>query len=228
MAKSLCQPNDPIRVLIIASDNMTGELLASVLSRVRKQFAFATLIGSSQQIVARLKAHNSQVALICSELQDGPQAGYKVLQELRACQHRAAGIMLLQSPNSDKAVDAFRGGARGVFYRSHSLKSLAKCIRAVHEGQIWASNEDIEHALGVLVSLTPLQFHEQNGDQALTPREEDVVRLVAEGLKNRAIADRLHIGEHSVRNYLSRIFEKVGVSSRVELILYQFSRGQSN
>ena len=57
----------------------------------------------------------------------------------------------------------------------------------------------------------------------LTRREEDVVRLVADGLKNREIAQRLKVKEHSIRNYLYRIFEKLGVSSRVELILYAFS-----
>jgi DNA-binding NarL/FixJ family response regulator len=58
----------------------------------------------------------------------------------------------------------------------------------------------------------------------LTRREEDVVRLVADGLKNREIAERLKVKEHSIRNYIYRIFEKLGVSSRVELILYVFSQ----
>ena len=58
----------------------------------------------------------------------------------------------------------------------------------------------------------------------LTRREEDVVRLVADGLKNREIAQRLKVKEHSIRNYIYRIFEKLGVSSRVELILYALSQ----
>jgi len=58
----------------------------------------------------------------------------------------------------------------------------------------------------------------------LTRREEEVVRLVADGMKNREIAETLHVKEHSVRNYIYRIFEKLGVSSRVELILYAFSQ----
>jgi DNA-binding NarL/FixJ family response regulator len=58
----------------------------------------------------------------------------------------------------------------------------------------------------------------------LTRREDDVVRLVADGLKNREIAAKLNVAEHSIRNYLYRIFEKVGVSTRVELILYAFSQ----
>jgi two-component system nitrate/nitrite response regulator NarL len=225
MAKPVCRPKAPIHVLIVTSDNMTGELLTGAFSRARKDFALATLVGSSQQVIAELKSHNPHVALISADLEDGPQAGFKVLQSLRTSRrHAAAAIMLLQFPNSETAVRAFRGGARGVFYRSHSLKSLAKCITKVHEGQIWASNEDLEHILSVLVNLPPLQFHDKEGKQVLKRREEDVVRLVAEGLKNREIADKLGIAEHSVRNYSCRIFEKLGVSSRVELILYAFSR----
>ncbi len=58
----------------------------------------------------------------------------------------------------------------------------------------------------------------------LTRREEEVVRLVADGLKNREIAEKLQVKENSVRNYIYRIFDKLGVSSRVELILYAFSQ----
>ena len=143
---------------------------------------------------------------------------------LREMASAAAAIMLLQSSTSDSVVSAFRAGARGVFYRSHSFKVLSKCIRRVHEGQIWASNEDLEHLLSALVNLAPLQFTDKDDNQLLTRREGDVVRLVAEGLKNREIADKLGVAEHTIRNYLCRIFEKLGVSSRVELILYGFSR----
>ena len=62
----------------------------------------------------------------------------------------------------------------------------------------------------------------------LTRREEEVVRLVADGLKNREIAQRLKVKEHSIRNYIYRIFEKLGVSNRVELILYAFSHRDSS
>ncbi len=57
----------------------------------------------------------------------------------------------------------------------------------------------------------------------LTPRERDVVRLVAEGMRNQEIALQLNLTEHTVRNYMLRIFDKLGISSRVELVLYAFS-----
>jgi DNA-binding NarL/FixJ family response regulator len=109
------------------------------------------------------------------------------------------------------------------------LKSLSKCIQAVHQGQIWASNEDLEHVISALSTQKPLQLNNALGTPLLTRREEDVVRLVADGLRNREIALRLKVKEHSVRNYIYRIFEKLGVSSRVELMLYMFShRDTSN
>jgi DNA-binding NarL/FixJ family response regulator len=136
--------------------------------------------------------------------------------------------MLLQCSKPECVVNAFRGGARGIFYRTHSLKALSKCIQMVHKGQIWASNEDFEHILTALINTKPLQFNNKDGMPLLTRREEDVVRLVADGLKNREIAQRLKLKEHSIRNYLYRIFDKLGVSTRVELILYAFSQPDRN
>src|SRR5262249_12004405 len=116
---------------------------------------------------------------------------------------------------------------RGIFYRSHSLKALAKCIRSVHRGQIWVGNDDIEHLVRALDHVKPRPVTSPDGSMLLTRREEEVVRLVVDGMKNREIAHRLQVTEHSVRNYLYRIFEKLGVSTRVELILYVFSGGKS-
>jgi DNA-binding NarL/FixJ family response regulator len=128
----------------------------------------------------------------------------------------------------ERVVNASRDGARGVSCRSHSLKSLSKCILAVHQGQIWASNEDLEHLIKALSHLKPLHLNNSRGTPLLTRREEDVVRLVADGLKNREIAQKLKVKEHSIRNYIYQIFEKLGVSSRVELILYVFSHRDSS
>jgi DNA-binding NarL/FixJ family response regulator len=225
--RSLRRPKDRISVLVVTADNMTSELLRNAFAHGRKGFAVATMTGSSQKIICGLATHKPDVALISEELQDGPQAGVKVLQRLQNSHHVPA-IMLLQSSKPERVVNAFRGGARGIFYRTHSLKALSKCIRMVHKGQIWASNEDVEHLINALARTNPIHLNNCDGMPLLTRREEEVVRLVADGMKNREIAEKLQVKEHSVRNYIYRIFEKVGVSSRVELILYAFSsRDQS-
>jgi len=214
-----------LRVDILAPDNMTAELLTNLFSRGRNGFLIQTLTGTTQNILSRLGGSNPHVALISEELQDGPQAGFEVLRKLRNSHPDTAPVMLLKSSTPDRVVRAFRDGARGVFYRSHSSKALSKCIRSVHEGQIWAANEDLEHLLCALGHhAKPHQFCGPDGTPLLTRREEDVVGLVVDGMKNRDIALRLQVTEHSIRNYVYRIFEKLGVSTRVELILYALSR----
>jgi DNA-binding NarL/FixJ family response regulator len=205
---------------------MTSELLRNAFAHSRKGFAVETMTGSSQSIIGGLATHKPDVALISEELQDGPRAGVKVLQNLQNS-HGTPAIMLLQDSKPEGVVTAFRGGARGIFYRTHSLKALSKCIRVVHKGQIWASNEDLEHLISALTHTKQFQINNPEGMPLLTRREEEVVHLVADGLKNREIAQQLKVKEHSIRNYIYRIFEKLGVSSRVELILYVFSHRES-
>jgi DNA-binding NarL/FixJ family response regulator len=227
MSRSLSRLQNRISVLVVTADNMTSELLKNAFAHGRKGFTVETLTGSSQKIIGQLAAHKADVTLISEELQDGPEAGIRVLQKTRAA-HDTSAIMLLQSSKPERVVSAFRDGARGVFYRDHSLKSLSKCIQAVHQGQIWAGNEDLEHLIRALSHIKPVHLNDSEGIPLLTRREEDVVRLVADGMKNREIAQRLKVKEHSIRNYVYRIFEKLGVSSRVELILYVFSHRDSS
>jgi DNA-binding NarL/FixJ family response regulator len=222
VSRSLPRSKDRISVLVVTADNMTSELLKNAFAHGRNGFTVETLTGTSQKIIGELGSHKADVALISEELQDGPEAGSRVLQKTRDSIGTSA-IMLLRSSKPERVISAFRDGARGIFYRSHSLKSLSKCIQAVHKGQIWASNEDLEHLIHALSNFKPLHLSNSHGTPLLTRREEDVVRLVADGLKNREIAQRLKVKEHSIRNYIYRIFEKLGVSSRVELILYVFS-----
>ena len=225
MHESLRAPDNRISVLVITPDNITAELLKSAFTHERKKgFTVQTLIGSSQKVIGKLSSHNPHVALVCDELQDSPHSGFKVLQKLQESHQRTAAVMLLQRFKPDCVVEAFRKGARGVFSRDHSLRALSKCIRTVHEGQYWASNDDLGHIMSALSLLKPLRFNNSDGMPLLTRREEDVVRLVADGLKNAEVAMRLKVAEHTVRNYLYRIFDKLGVSSRVELILYAYNQ----
>ncbi len=229
MPQLLPQPNHRISVLIVTPDNITAELLETTFTHERKKsFTVQTLTGSSQKVIGQLGVCKPHVALICDELQDSPHAGFNVLQKLRESKRDTASIMLLQHFKPDCVVKAFREGARGVFSRAHSLKALSKCIRTVHQGQYWASNEDFGYIMNAFAHLQPLHLDNVDGVPLLTHREEDVVRLVADGLKNGEIAQKLNVAEHSIRNYLYRIFNKLGVSSRVELILYAFNRGDHN
>ena len=228
MVPSLQRASDRFRVLIVTGNNMSAEMLKSVLERGQKEFTVETLIGSSQKAIGKLEKPKADVIVICEDLEDGAHAGFRVLKSLRDSHQRCAAIMLLECRNGDCAIEAFRHGACGIFYRTNPVKALSKCIRVVHQGQIWAGNEDIKDILNVLSHLNQFQLKNADGMPLLTRREEEVVRLVADGLKNREIAQKLNLKEHSVRNYLYRIFEKLGVSTRVELILYAVNQWEKS
>ena len=123
-------------------------------------------------------------------------------------------------------VYGFCGGAKGVFCRAEAWQVLCKCIQSVHKGQIWVNSNQLQFVLDALVSATPLRMVNPRGQTLLTKREDDVVNLVVDGLSNRETAQKLGLTEHTVSNYLFRIYEKLGISTRVELVLYALRQKQ--
>ena len=97
---------------------------------------------------------------------------------------------------------------------------LWRCINAVHKGQVWANSGQLQLVLSVLRNSAPIRGVASSGMNLLAERETQVANLVAEGLPNKAIAQRLGITDHTVGNYLFRIYNKLGISTRVELVLY--------
>ena len=97
----------------------------------------------------------------------------------------------------------------------------------MHAGQVWANSKQLRYLLEVITHVPSLRVVNSAGDELLTTREEQVVALVAEGLSNREIAKELGLSEHTIKKYLFRVFDKLGISSRVELVLYAVSHGNS-
>ena len=212
-----------IDVLIADRDHMEGQLMASALRRCRNQFDVVVVTTDSTEAIRSLNIYKPHVALVSPDLEDETQTGFKVLQTLRATHPETAGIMMLHSVMRDSVVASFRAGARGIFCRADSFKALAKCIRRVHEGKIWAGRQELEYILDALTRLKPVQISANSDMALLTLSEQHVVTLIGEGMKNREIAQHLRVAEHTVSNYLYKIFDKLGVSTRLELLLYAIS-----
>jgi DNA-binding NarL/FixJ family response regulator len=212
-------------VLIADADRMSAHLIADGLTRARNDIVVVAVSHSSDETIRELEKNQPDIALINAHLKDGRLRGYHVLQYLQMLCPKTVAIMLIPDSERDLVVDAFRGGARGVFCRLHSIKLLSKCIRTVHEGQIWADTRNLAFILEFLTQLKPLRLIKPGGGMTrLTPRESEVVHLLAEGLSTREISQKLALTEHTIRNYLSAIYDKLGVSSRVELALYAVAR----
>jgi len=215
-----------IRVLAADSNRMNNQLLADALTR-DKRFHVVEGDPSASAVVRAAEAEMLDVVLLSPALEESPTMGFRVAQQLRSTRPETRIVMLLDACERGTVVEAFRAGARGVFCRTESLKSLAKCISCVHDGQIWASSRELRYLLEAFSEAMPMRLVDAAGATILSKREQDVVRCVAEGLSNREIASRLSLTEHTVKNYLFRIFDKLGVSSRVEVVLYAFSLGRS-
>ncbi len=137
-----------------------------------------------------------------------------------------AKILLIEANERSLVVNAFRSGARGLFcFPDYPFRLLCKCIQSVQRGDVWANNQQLHYLLESIAEVPSLPVVDSNGRTLLTPREEQVVALVADGLSNRDVALELRLSEHTVKKYLFRIFDKLGVSSRVELVLYAMNHG---
>jgi len=148
------------------------------------------------------------------------------MRQVHLSQPAVAKVLLVESYDRELVVSAFRSGARGIFCISDTqFRLLCKCIQRVADGQIWANTEQMGFLLDLVSVVPSLRVLNSNGSQLLTPREEQVVALVAEGLSNRDVARELKLSEHTVKKYLFRIFDKLGISSRVELVLYAVNHG---
>jgi len=209
-----------IQILIAEANELNCQLVTNALRPRRHGVSVIACTAGSREAIELLKKRAPDVAVISAQLGDGPFEGYNVLRQLHALQLKTRAILLLNSRERDLVVDAFRCGAHGVIFRDEPLKTLEKCIRAVHSGQVWANSEHLSYLLEVLSRVPPVRLRNERGLELLSKREAEVVRLVAEGLTNREISAELGLSEHTVRNYLFRIFDKVGVSTRVELVLY--------
>jgi DNA-binding NarL/FixJ family response regulator len=130
-------------------------------------------------------------------------------------------IVLLEESDSRFAIVAFRGGADGVISPAiDGFSCLCRCVEQVNAGQVWANSAQLHQVLEEFSRRASVQVVSNMGQALLTRREEEIVHLVEDGLTNRQVAVKLGLSEHTVRNNLFRIYEKLGVSTRVELALY--------
>jgi len=214
-----------ISVLVAESCAMNCELMATALERDRSGLTVVASVTDINDVLSSYSAVSPDVCIVAANLKDGVSSGFKATQDLRNQFPGARVILLLDMEQNQAVVDAFRAGAVGIFSREEPFEVLFKCIQRVHEGQLWLSNRQVQYLVDSLKDF-PSPITDARGTQLLTKREQGLVHLVAEGRTNKEISRELSLSEHTVRNYLFRIFNKLGTSNRLELALYAINHGQ--
>jgi DNA-binding NarL/FixJ family response regulator len=204
---------------------MQAQLLISALRR-RSEFRISTCpvdVGSMLHAVASMPAN---VVVLSLNHSVEVAAQMTAMRRIHLSHPAIAKVLLVESYDRELVVSAFRSGAHGIFCISDThFRLLCRCIQRVADGQIWANTEQLTFLADLVSEVPSLRVLNSRGRQMLTPREEQVVALVAEGLSNRDTARELNLSEHTVKKYLFRIFDKLGISSSVELVLYAVNHG---
>lgn len=159
--------------------------------------------------------------VILLDLDLGGEDGLAWLPRISAAVPSARVLILTALRDRARDEEALRAGARGLVLKDAAPEVLLQAIRSVAAGALWFD----PRVLAAPRRATPAPAAAADALGVLTARERDIVSLVAEGLRNEEVGRRLGITEKTVRNHLTAVFQKLGVSGRLELVVYAFDRG---
>jgi two-component system, NarL family, nitrate/nitrite response regulator NarL len=189
---------------------MQCQLLVGALRR-RPEFHVTSCALDPDVILHATSSLPVQVAILNADSPRDDWPDMTVVRRLHLAHPEVAKIILLDTYDRDIVVNAFRSGARGLFcFSQYPFRLLCKCIQSVHQGQVWANSEQMQYLVESLSQVPSLHMVNSRGMRLLTPREEQVVALVADGLSNREVARELCLSEHTIKKYLFRIFRQAG------------------
>src|SRR5579871_3437250 len=215
--------NEKVCVLVAGNSRMHTQLLSDALKH-DPGLHVVSWDWNPSSLIPTVLAHHVDVIAISSTLDGNSAQGLELVRELRSASPNTKAVVLLDSQQDKDVISALRAGARGIFSRDSSVDLFCKCMHNVHQGEIWVDSRGVALAIEALASAPMLRPVGADGLSLLSKRELEVVQCLVQGLTNREIADRIGLSQHTVKNYLFRIFDKLGVSSRVELLFMALSQ----
>ncbi|MGH9729818.1 MAG: response regulator [Candidatus Acidiferrales bacterium] len=205
----------PVRVLV-ADDHA---IFRDGLRKLFEDTDEVTIIGEASngnecvRMLAKLKPD-----ILLLDLRMPEKDGLGVLEEINFDSVTTRVIVLTAAEDDRDVVRAMRLGARGVVLKQSASDLLLKSIKKVHDGEIWLDNRMTAEVIDAFKRSA--ETGQRRDKPLLSDREKEIVQLVAQGFRNREIGEKLFISEQTVKNHLHNIFDKLGVSDRLELALY--------
>lgn len=194
-----------ISVLVCEPQPIVLEGLKSVLAETSDVFLAGAVSrpADALEAVARLQPN-----IVLVDATAGVSAAFRLLAQLKGAGPVHTVLWVMDLPEMD-AFRALQLGARGILRKTLPVGKLLECLREVAAGQIWMQESE-----------QLAEFLQRKEATRLTPREKEVVRLICRGLRNRQIAENLHITPGTVKVHLMHIFEKTGLKDRLALAVH--------
>lgn len=221
------RPSDvsPIRVLLVDDHRLTLWGLERLIESAHPRMAVCGTARSRRELMAHQAIAEADVIVLDLDL--GDDSGADAMPDL-VRESQARVLVLTGDGDREHHRQAVLRGACGVVHKSQPADVILNAIEKVHEGEIWLERSLVASVLDHLVGdRRPARSADAERIGRLTPKEREIVRAVVRhrGAKNFVVADELHISEHTLRNHLTTIYDKLGVHGRLELYLYATEHG---
>ena len=213
-----------IRVLIADDHPIVRDGLAKLLS-LEEDVVVVGEASDGCEVLEKVQELDPDVLLL--DLRMPNLDGLSALQALQQTNKRTRVIILTASEDKNEFVQAMKLGCSGIVLKQTAPELIVKSIRKVHGGEIWLDSHTTAAVMRQFAA--PGEIGGGSGKSRerspLSQREREIVQLVAQGYKNKEMAEKMFISEQTVKNHLHNIFDKLGVSDRLELALYAIHKG---
>jgi two-component system, NarL family, nitrate/nitrite response regulator NarL len=218
-------PARPIRIVIADDHPIFRDGLKHLLS-LEKDFEVVGEVGHGDDVLPAVELHHPDVLLL--DLQMPGAHGLAILEKMQTAGATTKVIVLTASDDKNEFVQAMKLGTCGIVLKQSPTDLLFKSIRKVYAGEIWLDTHTTAAVMRQFSTAEDYGALPTNGRSRerspLSHREREIVALVTQGFKNKEMAEKLFISEQTVKNHLHNIFDKLGVSDRLELALYAIHR----
>ena len=214
-----------IRIVVADDHPIFRDGLCKLLA-LEEDFEVVAQASDGRQVLDVLQQHAPDILLL--DLKMPGLDGLATLQRLQAVKNKTRVIVLTASDDKNEFVQAMKLGTSGIVLKQTATELLIKSIRKVHAGEIWLDSHTTAAVIRQFVaaedapppSSAPQSANRERERSPLSQREREIVALVAQGFKNKEMAEKMFISEQTVKNHLHNIFDKLSVSDRLELALY--------
>jgi len=212
----MAKPSKPAIRILMADDHPIFRDGVRKLLESDDSISIVGEVSNGAECIAALTKLKPDILLL--DLRMPEKDGLAVLEEVNFDTLSTRVIVLTATEDDNDVVRAVRLGARGVVLKQSATDLLLKSIQKVHSGEIWLDKRMTQEVMRAFTKSA--EGGPRREKPLLSDREREIVALVAQGFRNREIGEKLFISEQTVKNHLHNIFDKLGVSDRLELALY--------